>query len=109
MTPDDLIYLQDIFERIVRIEIYTASGRTAFLENAMIQDAVIRNFEVIGEATKRLSPEIRQAYPDVPWRQIAGLRDVLIHNYGQVDLLEIWGIITDDLPLLKYTLENLLN
>lgn len=109
MTPDDLIYLQDIFDCLVRIEIYTASGQAAFLENPMIQDAVIRNFEVMGEATKRLSPEIRQANPDVPWRQIAGLRDVLIHDYGRVDILEIWGIVVNDLSLLKNTIENLLS
>ena len=71
------------------------------MQTRMIQDAVIRNFEVIGEATKRLSPEFRAKYSEVPWRRIAGLRDVLIHDYLRVDLEEVWGIVVNDLPDLK--------
>ncbi len=75
------------------------------MQTRMIQDAVIRNFEVIGEATKRLSPKIRERYSEVPWRRIAGLRDVLIHDYLRVDLEEVWGIIQDYLPDLKVEIQ----
>ena len=75
------------------------------MQNRMIQDAVIRNFEVIGEATKRLSTEFREKYSEVPWRRIAGLRDVLIHDYLRIDLEEVWGIIQDYLPELKVKIQ----
>jgi uncharacterized protein with HEPN domain len=74
----------------------------------MIQDAVIRNFEIIGEATKRLSPELKNSYPDVSWKQIAGLRDILIHDYLKVNLNRVWGIIEQNLPPLKQTVETVL-
>lgn len=78
------------------------------MQNPMIQDAVIRNFEVIGEATKRLSTELRAAYPNVPWQQIAGFRDVLIHDYLKVNLNRVWGVIELNLPELKATVEEIL-
>ena len=98
---NDLLYLSNIQECIEAIESYTIDGKEIFMRTRMIQDAVIRNFEVIGEATKRLSPEFKAKYPEVPWRRIAGLRDVLIHDYLRVDLDEVWGIIDNDLPNLK--------
>jgi uncharacterized protein with HEPN domain len=76
---DDAVYLNDIQEAILRIEDYIKDGRDTFMETPMIQDAVIRNFEIIGEATKNLSEDIKQDNSDIPWRQMAGLRDVLIH------------------------------
>ena len=65
------------------------------------QDAIIRQLEVIGEATKQLSAELKAANPEVPWRRIAGLRDVLIHQYFGVDLEVVWGVVERDLPVLK--------
>ena len=101
----DLLYLSNIQECIEAIESYTCDGKESFMQNRMIQDAVIRNFEVIGEATKRLSTEFRAKYSEVPWRRIAGLRDVLIHDYLRVDVEEIWGIIQDYLPELKVKIQ----
>lgn len=106
---DNRLYLSNIKECIERIESYTCDGREAFMQTPMIQDAVIRNFEIIGEATKRLSPELRAAYPQIPWQQIAGLRDVLIHDYLKVNLNRIWGIIEQNLPELKTIVEAILN
>ncbi|MBW4538915.1 MAG: DUF86 domain-containing protein [Myxacorys chilensis ATA2-1-KO14] len=98
---EDRLYLDDILNCMTRIESYTSSGRDAFMQTEMIQDAVIRNFEIIGEATKQMSPILRQSYPDVPWKRIAGLRDVLIHDYVRVDLDEVWRVIEQDVPELK--------
>jgi uncharacterized protein with HEPN domain len=104
----DLLYLTNIKDCIQRIEAYTIEGREKFLETPIIQDAVIRNFEIIGEATKRLSPDLTNAYPEIAWKQIAGLRDILIHDYLKVNLNRIWGIIEQDLPHLKQVIESLL-
>ena len=69
---------------------------------------MIRNFEVIGEATKQLSMELRQQYPEIPWRRIAGFRDVLIHDYMGIDLDEVWDVVERNLPDLKGKVEVIL-
>lgn len=74
----------------------------------MIQDAVIRNFEIIGEATKKLTMELRDSNPGIPWRRISGFRDVLIHDYMGVDVEEVWNVIKDNLPGLKQKVQELL-
>ncbi len=71
------------------------------MRSLLIQDGVIRSFEVIGKAVKRVSQELRQNYPDVPWRQIAGFRDVLMHDYMGLDLDEVWNVVERNLPDLK--------
>jgi uncharacterized protein with HEPN domain len=73
---DDRDYLRDILERLQRIRSFAQEGQAAFLESVMMQDAIIRNFEVMGEATKRLTLELRERYPQVTWRAMAGFRDV---------------------------------
>lgn len=83
---DDRAYLLHIKDAIERIREYTAGGRPAFDSERMIRDAVIRNLEIIGEATKQLSEGARNRQPSVPWKNIAGMRDVLIHHYFGVDL-----------------------
>ncbi|HUI39826.1 MAG TPA: DUF86 domain-containing protein [Methanothrix sp.] len=98
---DDRLYLIHIWECIQRIESYSAKGKEAFLSSSMTQDAIIRNFEIIGEATKHLSPNLKQSHPEIQWREMAGFRDVLIHNYMGVDLIEIWNIIENELPQIK--------
>jgi len=83
------VYLENILECINRIEVYTRDGKEVFAETVMIQDAVIRNFEIMGEATKRISEDIRQKYPEVPWREIVRFRNILIHDYLKISLIRV--------------------
>ena len=92
-----------------RIAEVTAGGAQEFLTSRLIQDGVVRNLEVIGEATKNLSTELREANPAIPWRQIAGMRDVLIHDYLKVNLSRVWLTVSTDLPDLRTTVTRLLN
>jgi uncharacterized protein with HEPN domain len=85
-VKDDRFYLLHIRDAIQNIFEYTKSGRDGFIADKKTQDAVIRNLEIIGEATKRLTTSTTDTRPDIPWKQIAGLRDVLIHNYFGVNL-----------------------
>jgi uncharacterized protein with HEPN domain len=105
----DRLYLMHILECIDWIESYTREGYVAFSQSHQTQDAVIRNFEVMGEATKRLSQTVRDAHPAVPWRQVAGFRDVLIHDYFGLDLDEVWGVVQTNLPELKRQITSILH
>jgi len=80
MKKDSRVYLAQILERIDRILEYTANGGKAFFADSRTQDAVIRNFEVIGEAAKRIPDEYRKNHPSIPWRELSGFRDILIHQ-----------------------------
>ena len=105
---EDTLYLIHISECIQKIEEYTAEGRQRFMATPMAQDAVIRNFEIIGEAVKNLSDDFKQRNPEIPWRRVAGFRDVLIHDYMGVSLDEVWNIVQTGLAELKRVVrENL--
>lgn len=108
MKKDLRVYLVQILERAERILHYTEGGRAAFFGNPLIQDAVIRNFEIIGEAAKRVPEEFRQTYPSIPWKGLSGLRDVLIHQYEGVNLEEVWRIVEKELPELQRTISEVL-
>ena len=83
------------------------AGREAFFTNAIYQDAVMRNLEIVGEAVKRISPEVREVLK-LPWRQIAGLHDVLIHDYPNLDLDRIWLVASRDVPELLRAIDDFL-
>jgi uncharacterized protein with HEPN domain len=108
-VKSDTIYLRHILDAIEKIEQYVEVGREEFFRASHWQDAVIRQLEIIGEAAKRLSLETRDHAPQVPWRRIAGLRDVLIHNYMGVDLEAVWSIAGKDLPAVKAATLQLLD
>ena len=101
----DHVYLQHIVDAIQKIDLYTAVGREEFFASTHWQDGVIRQLEIIGEAAKRLSEDLRERYSDIPWRRICGLRDVLIHNYMGVDLNAVWEIAQTRIPTLKTQIE----
>jgi uncharacterized protein with HEPN domain len=108
MSKDPRVYLAHILECIEKVERFTTEGRERFFRDALVQDAVLRNFEVIGEAAKRLHDDYRRTHPEIPWRALAGLRDILIHQYEGVDLTRVWTIIQNDLPGLKRAIRALL-
>jgi uncharacterized protein with HEPN domain len=104
----DAVYLRHILDAILKIEIYISVGMEGFMVESHWQDATIRQLEVIGEATKKLSDELRSKHNEVPWRRIAGMRDVLIHDYMGVDLNAVWAVTQKDLPELKHKIEVML-
>lgn len=111
MSPDrrDADYFFDILEAVQRILEYTqGQDRQIFLEDIKTQDAVIRNLEVIGEATKNLSLPFRNQYPQIPWKEMAGLRDRLIHHYFGVNNEIVWQIVQQEMPGLKRKIEQIL-
>lgn len=101
--------LVDIADAILLINQYIEGiDQYALSENIEKQDAIIRRITIIGEATKRLSKEFRSHHPTIPWRQIAGMRDVLSHDYDEIDLDEVWSVINQDLPQLLAYLQPLI-
>jgi len=102
MRKEIKVYLEDILESIAKIEEYTRDlTLEGFEESSEHQDAVIRRLEIIGEAVKKLPTDLRGKYPDIPWQQIAGMRDVLIHEYAQVSVDRVWKVVTDHIKPLK--------
>ncbi len=109
MRKDDLLYLKHILDAIFRIEEYTNNVNSeTFPRNNLLQDGVIRQIEIIGEATKRLSKDIRKQYSKIPWKDIAGMRDKLIHGYFGVDVDAVWDTVQKDIPSLKNDVKNII-
>lgn len=104
---DDRVYLGHIVLAIRRIHDYTRDGERRFRDDEMIQDAVLRNFQIIGEAAKKVSGELRAANRDIPWSDMAGLRDRVVHDYFGVSLDLVWDVIEKHLPGLQEQVEAL--
>lgn len=106
---DDKVYIISILESIEKIELYTKFEKEKFMNSNMIQDAVIRNLEIIGEATKKITLELKKDNLDIPWKQMAGLRDILIHDYMGVDLKTVWNVVEKELPIVKNRIKELID
>ena len=110
MKKDNLVYIAHIKTCIDKIQSYTLNmSKDEFLDNSLVSDAVIRNFEIIGEATKHLSEDFKQKYPAIEWKKMAGMRDKLIHDYIGVDLWAVWAVVDAIIPLFAIQIQEILN
>ncbi len=108
MVKDDLAYIEHILDCIRKIKEFTNGlSLKDFSVNELVQDAVIRNIEIIGEASKKISSDTKQIYYEIPWKEIAGMRDKLIHDYLGVDVEVLWRTITEDIPTLEEQIKEI--
>jgi len=102
MSKDVGVFVEHVMESIEKIEEYMGGmSKEEFLGDSRTQDAVMRRLEIMGEAVKNIPSEFRDEYPKIPWKQIAGMRDILIHEYFGVNIERVWKTIKTDLPELK--------
>ena len=102
MVNDDLAYIDHILDCIRKINEFSKGMILKdFKSNELVQDAIIRNIEIIGEASKKISKDTKQTYYKIPWKEIAGMRDKLIHDYLGVDVNVVWKTIHEDIPILE--------
>jgi uncharacterized protein with HEPN domain len=109
VIKDDSLYLAHILISISKILTYSSGKEYAdFINNELIQDAIIRHIEIIGEASGKVSDETKMKYSFIPWTDIKGMRNKLIHDYFGVDVDEVWKVIQKDIPLLKIQIRKIL-
>jgi uncharacterized protein with HEPN domain len=102
MARDEMIYLRHILDAINVVEEYLQGVNEAqFNQTRLLQDGVIRQIEIVGEAVRHISKDIRRTYPEIPWQDVAGMRDKLIHDYFGVDIEKVWLTAQEDLLMCK--------
>jgi len=110
MIRDDLVYLEHILDCLKKIQEYSLNIELKeFIQNSLIQDAIIRKFEVIGEATKNISQGLKSSNSNLSWVDMARMRDKLIHHYFDVDLNILWDTIHNDVPILLVAIQTIIN
>jgi uncharacterized protein with HEPN domain len=108
MVEKDQLYLIHIKECLEKIDLYLqGEDQSSFEINSMLQDAVIRNLQILSESTQRLSDQVKQENPDVAWHKISGFRNIVVHAYLDLDIKRVWLIIQNDIPLLKTTIQKM--
>ncbi len=106
---DDQLYLIHISECIERIEAYVSGiDKRAFMASSLVQDAVIRNLQIMAESTRRVSDRLKEAQPKIDWHKIAGFRNILVHDYLGIDVKTVWNIVVKEIPTLKKTINSML-
>ena len=109
MIKDNLIFIKHILDSIEKIELFIKDvSKDEFFKDIKLQDAIVRRIEIIGEAVKNLSLSFRNKYSTAPWKDIAGMRDKLMHHYFGVDLEMVWKVIQEDIKKLKENIEGIL-
>lgn len=106
---DDQVYLKHILRCIARIEEYTVGSRESFFASHLIQDGVIRNLQTLAESSQYLSEGVKTSHSSVDWKSLAGLRNVLVHNYLGIDLELVYRAVEQDVPKLKFACEAALS
>jgi uncharacterized protein with HEPN domain len=108
MKKDDRFYLLHVRDSVQAIFEFTKEGKERFFSDRKTQDAVVRNLEIIGEAVKNISGLTKSSYTEIPWKQIAGMRDKLIHDYFGVNLTLVWDSVVNELPQLNENISLIL-
>lgn len=109
MKKEYSIYIEDMLESIEHISNYLEDkSEVQFSQNLELQDAIVRRLGIIGEAATRLTADIRKKAPNIPWKSVIGLRNIVIHEYAKISLNKVWDVVKNDLPSLKKELEKLL-
>lgn len=103
----DRVLLAHMRDRLDRIVEYTGLERSRFDASRLVQDAVIRNLQTLAESSQRLSSEIKSTEPQIPWRELAGFRNVIVHGYLGVDLGAVWLVVEQDLPALTEAVDRM--
>ena len=109
MKKDPTVYLGHMLDSVLAVESYLVGVRKpSFMKDQKLQDAVVRRLEIIGEAAKRVTEKVRESDASIPWKQICGMRDVLVHDYAFVDMNVVWPVAKREIPKLKKSIQALI-
>lgn len=109
MSKRDLRKLKDILTSIEKIQKYVNRGKESFLKDELIQTFFVRHIQIIGEASRKLSEDLREQYTEIPWKDIIGMRHFVVHEYTDVDFETVWEVVTHDVPKLKDKVQKIIS